>query len=270
MRARSVPVTRCTAMPYAERNLPLSAALVACLGLFGLERPAYSEEILIPGVDTGSDILRALALAYDGRTRGELVLVPPPVGAGSAIADVIAGRAPFARIDRSLRLDEREAGLMARVVFSLPVLVLAHPDLGRKALSSAELDAIIAGQITNWASLGGPALPVRLVSRDGAPKDGPQRLWARAPRTADLVAILRRNPGTLALTTARLAAEDEALALAVDGFEPRDARYPRRINVALAYRPERFSPAVESFLTFLTSARAAELVSAYGGSLSRP
>ena len=87
-------------MPYAERNLPLSAALVACLGLFGLERPVLAEEILIPGVDTGSDILRALALAHDGRMRGELVLVPPPVGAGSALADVIGDRATLARIDR--------------------------------------------------------------------------------------------------------------------------------------------------------------------------
>ncbi len=257
-------------MPYAERNLPLSAALIACLGLFGLERPVSAEEILIPGVDTGSDILRALALAYDGRTRGELVLVPPPVGAGSAIADVIAGRAPFARIDRPLRGDEREAGLSTRVIFSLPVLVLAHPELGRTTITTPELDAILAGRITDWTSLGGPALPIRLVSREGAPKGATQRLWAKAPRAADLVAILRRNPGTLAITSARLSPEDEALALALDGFAPRDPRYPRRVEVALAFRPERLSPAISAFLAFLQSAHAAELVSAYGGSLSRP
>ncbi len=64
-------------MPYAERNLPLSAALAACLGLFGLEKSAFASEILIPGVETGSDILRALALAHDGPMRGELVLCPP-------------------------------------------------------------------------------------------------------------------------------------------------------------------------------------------------
>lgn len=257
-------------MPYAERNLPLSAALVACLGLFGLERPVLAEEILIPGVDIGSDILRALALAYDGRKRGELVLVPPPAGAGSAIADVIAGRASFARIDRPLRSDEREAGLVSRVIFSLPEQVLVHPDLDRKAISTPELEAILEGRITDWASLGGPALPIRLVSREGAPKGGSQRLWAKAPRTADLLAILRRNPGTLALTAARLSPEDEALALALDGFAPRDPRYPRRVEIALAYRPDRLNAAIAAFLAFLESRPAAELVSAYGGSLSRP
>ncbi len=264
------PVTRCTAMPYAERNLPLSAALIACLGLFGLERPVSAEEILIPGVDNGSDILRALALAYDGRRRGELVLVPPPVGVGSAIADVIAGRASFARIDRPLRSDELAAGLGARVIFSLPERVLAHPDLHRKGLSTAELESILDGQITDWARLGGASLPIRLVSREGAPQGSRDRLWAKADRTADLLAILRRNPGTLALTAARLSPEDEALAIPLDGLEPRDPRYPRRVEIALAYRPEALSPAVTAFLAFLQSANAAELVSAYGGSLSRP
>lgn len=257
-------------MPYAERNLPLSAALVACLGLFGLEKPVLSQEIVIPGVDTGSDILRALALAYDGRSRGELVLIPPPVGAGRALADVIAGRVAFARIDRPLRPDEREAGLVSRVIFSLPVVVLAHPGLGRSNLAARELNAILDGSVTDWASFGGAPLPIRLVSREGPPDDAPPRRWARAARLSELVAIVRRTPGALGFTAARLAPEDEALLVRLDGLHPRDAAYPRRVSVALAYRPDQLTPAIEQFLAFLTSARAAELVSAYGGSLTAP
>lgn len=257
-------------MPYAERNLPLSAALAACLGLFGLERPALGEEILIPGVDAGSDVLRALALAYDGRKRGELVLVPPPVGAGSAIADVIAHRAPLARIDRPLRPDESGSGLASRVIFTLPVMLLAHPDLRRKDLSSADLARILAGEVSDWSMLGGPALPVRLVSREGAPDGFAPRRWARAPQIADLVAIVRRSPGTLGLTPARLMPEDEELMLRLDGRAPRDPRYAWRVPIILAYRPERITPAIDAFLTFLASPRAAELVSAYGASQPRP
>ncbi|MCZ8269256.1 MAG: substrate-binding domain-containing protein [Beijerinckiaceae bacterium] len=257
-------------MPYAERNLPLSAALVACLGVFGLERPVLAEEILIPGVDTGSDILRALALAHDGRMRGELVLVPPPVGAGSALADVIGDRATLARIDRPLRMDEREAGLVARPLFTLPVLVLVHPGLGKPNLRASDLAAILDGRILDWSSLGGPRLPIRLVTRDGPPEHVPHPRWARAERHADLVAIVRRSPGSLGLSTARLLPEDEPLLATIDGFDIRDPRYPHRIEVALAHRPGRLTPAVRSFLAFLASARAAELVSAYGGTPSRP
>ncbi|MCA3607153.1 MAG: substrate-binding domain-containing protein [Methylobacterium sp.] len=257
-------------MPYAERNLPLSAALVACLGLFGLERPVLAEEILIPGVDTGSDILRALALAYDGRMRGELVLVPPPVGAGSALADVIGDRASLARIDRPLRMDEREAGLVERPLFTLPVLVLAHPGLGKPNLRASDLAAILDGRIVDWSSLGGPHLPVRLVTRHGPPDHAPHRRWARAERLADLVAIIRRSPGTLGLSTGRLLPEHEPLLVSIDGLDIRDPRYPHRIEVALAHKPGRLTPAVLSFLAFLDSARAADLVSAYGGTLSRP
>lgn len=257
-------------MPYAERNLPLSAALVACLGLFGLERPASAEELRIPGVDTGSDILRALALAYDGRARGELVLVPPASGTASALAEVIAGRAAFARIDRPLSPEERAAGLVARAIFTLPVFVLAHPDLNRPGLGADELAAILDGRIVNWAGLGGPRLPIRLVSRDGPPDNASTRRWARAARQAELVALVRRHPGTLGLSMMRPDPQDEPLILPIGGLEPRHPHYPRRVEMALAYRPEHRTPAFDAFLAFLASARAADLVAAYGGNLSGP
>ncbi len=196
--------------------------------------------------------------------------MPPAVGAGRAIADVIAGRATVARIDRPLRADEMEAGLATRVVFTLPVRILGHPDLVRRDITQDELARILEGSIDNWSAIRGPSMPIRLVSRDSAPTDKWLRRWARAAYLTDLVAVVRRSPGTLGLTHARLQPEDEALALTLDGIAPNDPRYPYRVAIRFAYRPDRVTPAVEAFFAFLSSARAAELVSAYGAGLPRP
>lgn len=255
-------------MAYAERNLPLSAALVACLGLFGLQSVAIAEEISIPGVEEGSDILRALAIAFGGHGEGRLVLVPPTIGAGSAVSDVISERAALARINRPLRDDEKQAGIVEFALFDLPIVLIAHPANARRNLASAEWARIRAGQLRNWRELGGPDLPIRLVVHhefDGIlPELTDRQRRARAIHSREVEALVRQVPGTIGLTSGTTFASRADLLLSLDNLKPDQPDYPFRARVSLAYKPASLQGLVKEFMAFLRSERAMRLMLGHG------
>jgi ABC-type phosphate transport system substrate-binding protein len=46
------------------------------------------------------------------------------------------------------------------------LVIIVHPDNPVTALSTAEIQAVFNGRITNWSSLGGPDMPIEVVSRE--------------------------------------------------------------------------------------------------------
>lgn len=46
------------------------------------------------------------------------------------------------------------------------LVIIVHPDNPVTGLSTAEIQAIFSGQITNWSSLGGPDMPIEVISRE--------------------------------------------------------------------------------------------------------
>lgn len=263
-----VAVTRGETMAYAERNLPLSAALAACLGLFGLQAVANAEEISIPGVEEGSDILRALAIAFGGHGAGKLVLVPPTIGAGGAVSDVISERAALARINRALNDDEKQAGVVELPLFDLPVVLIAHPAVSRRNLTSAQWSRIRSGQLRNWRELGGPDLPIKLVMHhefEGVTPDLLARNGrARAARVRDVDVLVRQVPGAIGLTTGATYNSREELLLTLDNLRADQQEYPFRARVRLAYKPARVHGLAGEFMAFLRSERAARLMLGHG------
>lgn len=255
-------------MAYAERNLPLSAALAACLGLFGLQAGAIAEEISIPGVEEGSDILRALAIAFGSHGGGRLVLVPPTIGASGAVSDVISERAALARINRTLLKDEKQAGVVEFPLFDLPVVLIAHPMIKRRNLTSAEWNRIRNGQLRNWSELGGPDLPIRLVVHHefvsilAEPSDRQSR--ARAAHSREVEGLVRKVPGTLGLTTGANFSSREDLLVTLDNLRSDHPDYAFRARLSLAYKPARLHGLASEFMAFLRSERAAQLMLGLG------
>ncbi|MGL5447034.1 MAG: substrate-binding domain-containing protein [Rhabdaerophilum sp.] len=261
-------VTRGETMAYAERNLPLSAALAACLGLFGLQPGAIAEEISIPGVEEGSDVLRALAIAFGGHGEGKLMLVPPAIGVGGAVSDVMSGRAVFARINRGLLNHEKQAGLIEFPLFDLPIVLIAHPSIPRQNLTSAELAGIRAGRLRNWRELGGPDLAIRLVVHQEfeAVHSDPSARSRRAQvaRARDVEDLVRQVPGTIGLTAGAQFGSRGMTVMKLDNASPDQPEYPLRVRLSLAHNPARHSGLADEFLTFLRSERAARLILGHG------
>jgi phosphate transport system substrate-binding protein len=255
-------------MAYAERNLPLSAALAACLGLFGLQAAAIAEEISIPGVEEGSDILRALAMAFGGHGEGRLVLVPPTIGAGGAVSDVISERAALARINRALLDDEKQAGIAEFPLFDLPIVLIAHPAIKRRNLTSAEWSRILSGQSRHWSELGGPDLPIRMVVHqefEGILPESPVR-QRRAPaaHSREVEKLVRQVPGAIGLTTGASFPSRDDLLLTLDNLRSDQPDYALRARVSLAYKSGRQNRLAGEFMAFLRSERAAQLMLGHG------
>ncbi|MCI0396428.1 MAG: substrate-binding domain-containing protein [Chloroflexi bacterium] len=82
------------------------------------------------------------------------------------------------------------------------LVIVVHPDNPVRALGRAEVQAIFSGRLDNWSAVGGPDLPITLVSRErGA---GTRILFGQRIMAEQRVAI-----------TALVASGDEALRAAV-------------------------------------------------------
>ncbi|PDW04226.1 substrate-binding domain-containing protein [Candidatus Viridilinea mediisalina] len=90
-----------------------------------------------------------------------------------------------------------------------PVVFLRHADLPISGLSSEQLRAIYLGSVTNWAELGGPNLPIVVLTRnedDAATRILRHHLFGTGAwppmaivfsRSADLREAVQRTPGSI-------------------------------------------------------------------------
>lgn len=84
-------------------------------------------------------------------------------GSSRGITDVRNGVAEIGMVSRALKPDESELGhtLIARDGVS----VIVHRDNTVQGLAKAQLVEIYTGRITNWSQVGGPDLPITVVSK---------------------------------------------------------------------------------------------------------
>ncbi|CAN1542658.1 hypothetical protein MCEMSEM23_01829 [Rhabdaerophilaceae bacterium] len=248
----------------SRRSIALILGLFALAGQPETRAMAQGSLVMLPGVEEGSSIFRALALAFREEAEG-LLTVPPPIGSGNAVADVIADRAEFARINRALFAHERAAGLDALPVFDSPVLVLAHTSVSRRTFSVAEIEALRDGKIRNWRSLGGNEMPVRFAMLQDAGFERPGKTMSERSdflRSRDVEAVVRRVPGSIGLVPGPVFGEADITERQVENLSIREENYPLRSTTWLVYRPQSLSPEARRFLTFLHSARARDLAQA--------
>lgn len=151
--------------------------------------------------------------------RGEIVVDVHAHGTSTGYRDLLAGAADIAMSSRPATLAEREAALAARLgdlvdpaqehVLALDGLgIVLGPQVPIERLTLKQLRALYTGEISSWAALGGPALPVRRYARDE--KSGTwdtfrslvlgSATMAAAERYEDtdaLVAEVNRTPGAI-------------------------------------------------------------------------
>ncbi|MBV8564214.1 MAG: substrate-binding domain-containing protein [Methylobacteriaceae bacterium] len=105
------------------------------------------------------------------------------VGNGSqrGLADLLSGKAQIAMISASLELEvnkvnEKSADLIspgrlnAHAVGEARVAFAVHPSNSVKSLSGAQLADVLSGKVQNWREVGGPDLPIMVVTAQ--PGDG--------------------------------------------------------------------------------------------------
>lgn len=118
--------------------------------------------VTVVGSSTISPLMAEIAKDFE-KGKPDVRIDVQAGGSSRGITDVRNGVAEIGMVSRALKPDESELGrtLIARDGVS----VIVHRDNTVQGLAKAQLVEIYTGRITNWSQVGGPDLPITVVSK---------------------------------------------------------------------------------------------------------
>lgn len=145
------------------------ALLLVTPGLTGCARSQgrIEEQVIITGSTTLLPIEEEAAEGFQELNPGTAVLVSG-LGSASGIEAAITGTSDIGSSSRDLKDEEEGKGLVDTPVAFDGIAVIVNPDNPVDGLTTEQLRAIYAGEITNWAQVGGEDRGIDLVNRDEA------------------------------------------------------------------------------------------------------
>jgi phosphate transport system substrate-binding protein len=153
----------------AGRALVVGALLLgAGLGASAQMTPGV---IVVDGSTTVGPIAKAFAEYYMALHKDVNVTVSES-GSGNGAKALMNGTCDVADMSRFMKPDEFKAAIdrgvtpIAQVVALDGIAIVVHPANPVAAITGAQIRDVYAGRITNWKQLGGPDLPIVVVSRD--------------------------------------------------------------------------------------------------------
>ena len=252
-------------------------ALIASLA--GMGSIAHAGDLSVVGTGDGIDLLRALGAAYKGDKPDTNVVIPPSIGSGGGIAAVNSNKEILARAARPLSTTEKEAGLIATPVFRLPSAFFVHPSTGVTMLTSAQLADIYEGKITNWASVGGKEMRIRVVRREdqdstllvlrqSMPGWKDLKITDKSKMTVttqECIETVKEMPGAIGFGPFTKSLEMELPVLKIDGRSPTDRDYPSAVTVTLVHKDATVTPDAQKFIAYAKSEKAKSVLNSLGG-----
>jgi len=251
-----------------------AAARVFCLAALSLAL-AHADPLVIPGSGSPEIILRELANAFNAAHPNDRVEVPPSSRSVGGIHAVKSNEVVMARVSRR-PIGEDAAGLRYVAFARDAVVFAAGKTVSVQNLSSARLADIFSGRVTDWASLGLRADPVRVVVGNQTesnvvlikerlipfkdikfPSDA--KLAYHAYETVDLLGKYGSAIGFASLSVLK-GATAGVHPLRLDGIAPTaenvvSGKYPLLIDYGLVYKEARLNDAARRFLDFVFSGR---------------
>ena len=151
------------------KRLHIWSSLLLGLALLGVAFSATaSDEVTYKGSTTVLPIAGLLSEAL----APNIVLSVQGGGSGTGIAAIIDGTTDIAGSSRYMKLEEFQKAVANGVmpyVWEVAIDALAivvHPSNPIEQITYEDLRRIYFGGVTNWSVLGGPAMPIVVVSRD--------------------------------------------------------------------------------------------------------
>ena len=203
-----------------------------------------------------------------------------PTGSGAGITAVQEGTCDIGLSSRALKDEEKAAGLQETVLAYDGIAIIVHPDNPVSDLSIEQIAHLYTGEITNWKDVGGKDAQVVLIGREAASgtRDGFESITGTKDKcqyrqeltsTGDVITAVSQNPD--AIGYASLASiKDSVKALDVDGVTPNEASVKdgsykvQRPFVLVTVEGKALSQAAQSFLDYVTSADAADIIAKAG------
>ena len=256
----------------------IAAAMLLVFALVGCGNNAAKEPVSTDGSTSMSKVIGALSETFEANTG--ITVTYNATGSGSGIQAVEEGRCDIGLSSRSLKDEEKAAGLKETVLAYDGIAIIVHPDNPVSDLSIEQIAKLYTGEITNWKDVGGSDAEVVLIGREAASgtRDGFESITGTKDKcqyrqeltsTGDVITAVSQNPD--AIGYASLAAiKDSVKALSVDGVTPseatvKDGSYPvQRPFVLVTVEGKTLSAAAQSFFDYATSADAADIIAKAG------
>jgi phosphate transport system substrate-binding protein len=259
-------------------------ALALAAGCRAPRAAAPAGPVRIDGSTGVMPLAVALADAYRAAHPGATVVIGAGLGATARLDAVAAGRIDVALASHGLEEAElARRGLTAHEVARVAVVFATHAGVPVRALTQAQLCDVYAGRITDWRTLGGPALAIAPrtrptgevdgdVVREGVPclRDATGAHVPSIERPEAMAAALADTPGAIGMTSLpfveRSAGRLRALALdgvAPDAAQVRSGAYPLTRRSVFVTRADA-SPAARAFLAFVRGPAGARVIAASG------
>ena len=241
-----------------RRSLNLAGLMVILGWLASACRPAPTPapvSLHVAATDLAAPLLADLAQSYAAaRPQTPLLAVTAPLS--TLAGDLAAGRADLA-LTTTNAPDQ-----FATPLGSVVLIIIVNPANPLSQLSASQVRAVFAGQVTDWAQVGGPAGVIQVVSRedhsDGAEAFGRLALAGTPPTLNALVApswaamrdAVSQNPNAIGYMPAP---EIEA------GVRPVNLDQPLRALIVAA-APQAPTGAAREFLAWAQSPAGQEVV----------
>lgn len=130
-----------------------------------------AETLQIEGSTTVGPIADAFA-EYFKKVYPDLDITVKKTGSGDGAAALVDGRCDVATMSRFMKGKEFKSAVenhvypVAHVVAMDGVCVVVHPSNPVKDLTKAQIRDIYMGKVANWNQVGGPSMPIVVISRD--------------------------------------------------------------------------------------------------------
>ena len=190
------------------------------------------------------------------------------------------GRCDIGLSSRSLKDEEKAAGLKETVLAYDGIAVIVSPENPVSDLDIATIAKIYTGEITNWKDVGGADSEIVVIGREAGSgtRDGFESVTGtkdackyrqELTSTGDVITSVAQNPK--AIGYASLASvKDSVKALSVGGVVPtedtvRDGSYAiQRPFVLVTREGDALSETAQKFFDYVTSGEAADIIAASG------
>ncbi|HIU10962.1 MAG TPA: phosphate ABC transporter substrate-binding protein [Candidatus Avidehalobacter gallistercoris] len=259
----------------------LTLMLVAALALCALAgcSEAKSGTVATDGSTSMEEVISVLGEAFMAQNDG-VTFTYNPTGSGSGITAVQEGRCDIGLSSRSLKDEEKAAGLTETVLAYDGIAIIVNPANPVNDLTIEQIAAIFTGEITNWNEVGGNDAPIVLIGREAGSgtRDGFESITGtndacayrqELTSTGDVITTVSSNAD--AIGYASLASVKESVkTLAVDGVTPdettvKDGSYVvQRPFVLVTKSDTALSETAQKFYDFATSSDAVELIAGAG------
>ena len=229
---------------------------------------APNTTITIDGSPSMAGINQSLKESFEQRYPGSSVVVSTSSDE-QALQALMAGTIDLAALGRALSAAEEDPTLTSVPVTREKIAIIVGRDNPFQGdLTFGNFAAIFRGEITNWAQLGGPNVPIRFIDRPATSdtrlaladyqifEGKPFQTGATAVQVSedDTAAVVRElgNDGISYAVASEVINQDAVRPLSMHNTLPDDPRYPYSQPRNYIYRGEASLP-IEAFLGFATN-----------------